>query len=127
MNVPDLLRNCLPEDWKRDLSVCNSVSWFPDENNCNHPPKDWLKLVWDYLSRHFTTAEHTRCLTNLPLIPLNLDQTPVLLAPLRHPSSIVVKRSKYDFLDDALGNVLKKIGLVVVSDCPCFVDRKSVV
>ena len=127
MNVPDLLRNCLPEDWKRDLSVCNSVSWFPDENNCNHPPKDWLKLVWDYLSRNFTTAEHTQCLTNLPLIPLNLDQTPVLLAPLRHPSSIVVKRSKYDFLDDALENVLKKIGLVVVSDCPCFVTQHPLV
>ncbi|XP_067020991.1 sacsin-like [Acropora muricata] len=127
MNVPDLLRNCLPEDWKRDLSVCNSVSWFPDENNCNHPPKDWLKLVWDYLSRNFTTAEHTQCLTNLPLIPLNLDQTPVLLAPLRHPSSIVVKRSKYDFLDDALGNVLKKIGLVVVTDCPCFVTQHPLV
>ena len=123
MNVPDLLRNCLPEDWKRDLSVCKSVSWFPDENNCNHPPKDWLKLVWEYLSRNFTTAEYIQCLTNLPLIPLNLDQTPVLLAPLCHPSSIVVKRSKYDFLNDALENVLKKIGLVIVNDCPCFVTQ----
>ena len=127
MNVPDLLRNCLPEDWKRDLSVCKSVSWFPDENNCNHPPKDWLKLVWEYLNRNFITAEHIQCLTNLPLIPLNLDQTPVLLAPLCHPSSIVLKRSKYDFLDDALENVLKKICLVVVNDCPCFVTQYPLV
>ena len=127
MNVPDLLRNCFPEDWKRDLSVCKSVSWFPDENNCNHPPKDWLKLVWEYLNRNFTKAEHIQCLTNLPLIPLNLDQTPVLLAPLCHPSSIVLQRSKYDFLDDALENVLKKIGLVVVNDCPCFVTQHPLV
>ena len=125
MNVPDLLRNSLPEDWKRNLAISKSVSWFPDENN--HPPKDWLKLVWEYLSRNFATAGYIQCLTNLPLIPLNLDHTPVLLAPLCHPSSIVVKRSKYDFLDDALENVLKKIGLVVVNDCPCFVTQHPLV
>ncbi|XP_015767806.1 PREDICTED: sacsin-like [Acropora digitifera] len=126
-NVPDLLRNCLPEDWKRDLSVGKSVSWFPDDNNFNHPSKDWLKSVWEYLSRKFTTAEHIECLTNLPLIPLDLEQTPVLLAPLCNPSGIVLKSAKYDFLDDALENVLKKIGLVVVSDCPCFVTQHPLV
>ena len=126
-HVPELLRSCLPEDWKRDLSVCKSVSWFPDKNNCNHPPKDWLKLVWEYLSRHFTSVEHIQYLTNLPLIPLNLDQTTVLLAPLCHPSSIVVKRSEYDVLDDALEDVLKKIGLVVVNDCPYFISQHPLV
>ena len=125
--MPELLRNCLPEDWKRDLTVCKSVPWFPGENNCNHPPKDWLKLVWEYLSRNFTTAAYIPCLTNLPLIPLNLDGKPVLLAPLRHPSSIVLRRSKYDFLDDAQENVLKKIGLVVVNDCPCFITQHPLV
>lgn len=126
MNVPDLLRNCLPEDWKWDISVCKPVSWFPGENNC-HPPKHWLKLVWEYLSRNFTTAEFIQCLTNLPLIPLNLDQTPVLLEPLCHTSIIVVRRSKHDFLDDALENALKKIGLVVVNDCSCFITRHPLI
>ena len=104
-HVPGLVWDCLPKDWKMYPSASVSVSWFPDDENCNHPPKVWLQLVWRYLASYFTSTKDIQCLTGLPLIPLNMFQTPVFMTKLCHPSRVVVKRFQWDCLDDILEDV----------------------
>ena len=122
-DVPTLLQQALPSEWNNG----NTVSWYPDDSNHNHPRKDWIKVVWIYLQEYFTTAEEIGSLGKLPLIPLSMAQTPVTLARLCHPSRVVVKRLNDDYLEDALTNVLKKLGLIVMSDYPTFISHHPAV
>ncbi|XP_068722037.1 sacsin-like [Montipora capricornis] len=126
-HVPGLLWDSLPKDWKMYHPASASVSWFPDEENCNHPPKVWLQLVWRYLAKHFTSTKDIQCLTGLPLIPLNMLQTPVFLTKLCHASTVVVKRFQWDCLDDIVEDVLKKIGIIVIHGCPDFIAQHPLV
>ena len=89
--------------------------------NHNHPPKSWLQLVWKYLGKHFTTAEDLQRLEDLPLVPLSMSHTPISLMPLCYRSRVVVKDFNYDCIDDAVSNVLRKIGLIVMLDFPAFI------
>ena len=123
-HAPGLLWNSLPKDWTIYSPASASVSWFPDRN---HPPKDWLQLVWRYLGKHFTSTKDIQCLTGLPLIPLNMLQTPVFLTQLWHPSRVVVKCFQWDCLDDILEDILKKIGIIVINDCPHFITQHPLV
>ena len=122
-DVPTLLQQALPSEWK----TANTVSWYPDDSNHNHPPKDWIKIVWRYLQEHFTTTEEILSLGKLPLIPLSMVQTPVSLTQLCHPSRVVAKRLKDDYLDDRLADVLKKLGLIVMKDYPTFIRHHPAV
>ena len=121
--MPSLLWKSLPLRWKEG----GSVFWYPDDKNHNHPPKVWLRLVWQYLGKHFTTVEDLQHLEDLPLIPLGLTQTPIPLTPLCHPSRVVVKGLNYDCIDDVVWNVLTKIGLIVMLDCPAFIRQHPAV
>ena len=122
-DVPSLLWHSLPLSWKDG----GSVSWYPDDMNHNHPPRSWLQLVWQYLGNHFTTAEDLQRLEGLPLIPLRMSHTPISLTPLWYRSRIVIKAFNYDCIDDAVSNVLTKIGLIVMLHCPAFIRHHPAV
>ena len=95
--------------------------------NHHHPPKGWLQLVWQYLGNYFTTAEDLQRLEGLPLIPLSMSQTAIPLTPLSYHSRVVVKGINYDCIDNAVSNVLTKIGLIVMLDCPAFIRHHPAV
>ena len=101
--------------------------WYPDDSNDNHPPRDWIKVVWRYLQEHFTTVEDILGLGKLPLIPLSMAGTPVTLTRLCHPSRVVVKRLNDDCLDDKLAVVLMQLGLIVMTDYPTFIRHHPAV
>ena len=115
-DLPSLLCEALPAEWNKG----NTVLWFPNDSSHNHPPRDWIKVVWRYLEEHFTTVEDIQTLGKLPLIPLSMTQTPVTLARICHPSRIVVKRLNDDCLDDTLTNVLRKLGVIIMDDFPAY-------
>ena len=122
-DVPSLLREALPPEWSKG----NTVSWYPDDRNHNHPSRHWITVVWRYLQEHFTTQEDIQRLVKLPLIPLGMTQTPVPLARLCSPSRVVVKCLNYDCLDDSLANVLKKLGLIIMNDFPPYLRHHPAV
>ena len=105
----------------------DTVAWFPDDINYNHPPRDWIKVVWRYLQEHFTTKDDIQGLGKLPLIPLSMAQTPVTMARLCYPSRVVVKRLNDDFLDDILTNALRKLGLIIMNDFPAYLRHHPAV
>ena len=122
-SVASLLWHSFPPNWKNG----ERVSWYPGATNQKHPPRDWIKLVWNYLGEFFTTAEEIQSLGPLPLIPLNISQTPVILTRLRRPSKVVVKRLNDTGLDDTLMNILRKLGVIVLSDLPTFISMHPAV
>ena len=122
-DVPSLLCEALPAEWKES----DTVSWFPDDTNHNHPPRDWIKVIWRYLQEHFTTEEDIQSLGQLPLIPLGMTQTPVTLARLRQPSRVIVKRLNDNFIDDTLSKVLSKLGVIIINDLPIYVRHHPAV
>ena len=122
-DVPSLLCEALPAEWNEG----DVVSWFPDDSKHNHPPRDWIKVVWRYLQEHFTTEEDIQSLGKLPLIPLSMTQTPVTLGRLCYPSRVVVKRLNDDSLDDTLTNVLRKLGIIIMNDFPTYVRHHPAV
>lgn len=121
--MPSLLRKSLPFGW----NIVNSVSWFPGDKNHNHPPRHWIQIVWRYLGNHFTTSKALQSLEGLPLIPLNMSETPVTLTQLSHPSKVVVKRLNWECIDEPLSEVLKKIGVFVIDDCLGFLSQHPAV
>ena len=56
-----------------------------------------------------------------------MPKTPVTLTRLCHPSTVVAKRLGGDVIDDALTDVLTKLGLVVLRDCPTFISHHPAV
>ncbi|KAL9966875.1 hypothetical protein ACROYT_G025012 [Oculina patagonica] len=115
-NVGTLLSKSLPPEW----SVGENVLWYPGVEN--HPPKDWLGLVWDYLGKNFATENELKMLENLPLLPIDMSQASVTLARLTQPSKIVVRSLHGDCLDDTLTGVLKELGVTVLQEYPNFIS-----
>ena len=122
-DIAVLLRQVLPSDWSKG----ENVLWYPNDKKKNHPPKDWITVVWGYLEKHFSSETELQHFGNLPLIPLSMSQNPVTLTRLRYPSSVVVKRFYDDYIDEAMTNVLANIGLIVLSDCPTFASHHPAV
>ena len=118
-----LLPQALPSEWAKG----NTVSWYPEDRNHNHPPRGWIKVVWRYLQEYFTDAQDIRTLGKLPLIPLSMSQTPVILTRLCDPSRVVVKRLHDYCLDDTVSGALIKLGLVIMSDYPTFISHHPAV
>ena len=56
-----------------------------------------------------------------------MAQTPVTLARLCHPSTVVVKRLNDDCLDDTLTNALRKLGLIIMIDFPAYLRHHPAV
>ena len=96
--------------------------WYPDDPSHNHPSRTWIRAVWNYLRRHFTTERDICQLERLPLIPLSMSQTPVTLTRLSRPSSTVVKQYNEESIDEILVNVLKRLGIIVLHDLPTFIS-----
>ena len=114
--MPSLLKKSLPFGWNN----VHSVSWFPGDTNLNHPQRHWIEIVWRYLGKHFTSSKALQNLEGLPLIPLNMSQTPVTLTQLSRPSNVVVKRLNWECIDEPLSEVLKTIGVLVIDDSLVF-------
>ena len=112
-----LLKESLPSDWSQGKTVL----WHPEDKNHNHPPRDWIELLWRYVREHFPTREKLHRLQNFSLIPVSMKQLTVTLKPLTQPSTVVIKSLGGDIIDDALIHVLTKMGGVVLTDCPDFV------
>ena len=114
--MPELLREALPSEWEgKDM-----VQWYPDDEQYNHPTRDWLKRVWDYFREQF---EKDLCkLKNLPLIPLDLSRHPIELTKMATPSKIVESKlsENNDILDASLCHVLKALGVIIMKNCPHF-------
>ena len=121
--MPPLLWESLPFGW----NIVHSVSWFPGDKKHNHPPRHWIQLVWRYLGKHFTTLKALQSLEGLPLIPLDISQTPIILTQLSHPSKVVVERLNWENIDAPLSEVLKKIGVLVIHHCPGFISQHPAV
>ena len=118
-----LLKESLPSDWSQGKTVL----WHPEDKNHNHPPRDWIELIWRYVREHFPTREKLHRLQNFSLIPVSMKQSTVTLKPLTQPSTVVIKSLGGDIIDDALIHVLTKMGGVVLTDCPDFIlDHPSV-
>ena len=91
--------------------------WFPGDRNYNHPSREWLKGLWRYLRETFPTADDLFRFENLPLIPLDLSQVPVILTKLNKPSKVVV--SKLDGrLEKPVVDVLKVLGVMIMQEYP---------
>ena len=119
-----LLKESLPSDWSQGKTVL----WYPEDKKHNHPPRDWIELIWRYVRDHFPTRERLHRLQNFSLIPVSIEQTVVTLKPLAQPSTVVIKSLGEDIIDDTLIHVLTKMGGVVLTDCPDFIlDHPSVV
>ena len=119
-----LLKKSLPSDWSQGKTVL----WYPEDKKHNHPPRDWIELIWRYVRDHFPTRERLHRLQNFSLIPVSMEQTVVTLKPLAQPSTVVIKSLGEDVIDDTLIHVLTKMGGVVLTDCPDFIlDHPSVV
>ena len=112
-----LLKESLPSDWSQGKTVL----WYPEDKKHNHPPRDWIELIWRYVRDHFPTRERLHRLENFSLIPVSMEQTPVTLKPLAQPSTLVIKSLGEDIIDDALIHVLTKMGGSVLTDCPDFI------
>lgn len=117
--MPGLLRQALPSQWSQG----ETVLWYPNDKNQNHPPENWIRLIWWYLGENFHTPKDIQRFSNLPLIPVSPAQSPVTLTQLCYPSRVVVKCCFGDAIDDRLTNLLKKLGLIILTDCPTFVTR----
>ena len=97
-DVPGLLHQALPSQWSQG----ETVSWYPNDKNQNHPPERWIRLVWRYLRENFHSAEDVQCFGDLPLLPVNLAQTPITLTRLCYPSRVIFKCLFDDAIDDHL-------------------------
>ena len=118
-----LLKESLPYDWSQGKTAL----WDPDDQNHNHPPRDWIKLIWRYLRDHFPATERLQRLQNFSLIPVSMEQPTVTLKPLTQPSTVVIQSLGGDVIDDALMHVLTEIGGDVLTECPHFViDHPSI-
>ena len=109
----------LPPDWSNG----DRIQWNPGDRNQNHPTKEWLSRVWDYLREHFVTDEDLSRLEKLPLIPLDLSKVPITLTRLKKPSKVVIRRLDNDYLEKILSDVLTNLGVIVIEDCPAFWKR----
>ena len=118
-DIPGLLHQALPSQWSHG----ETVLWYPNDKNQNHPPENWIRLVWRYLRENFHSAKDIQRFSNLPLIPVSPAQTPVTLTRLCYPSRVIAKCLFGDVIDDPLMNLLKKLGLIVLTDCPTFVTH----
>ena len=110
-DVPALLGMALPPEWLEG----DVAQWFPGDGN--HPSRDWLKGVWRYLREAFPTADDLFRFENLPLIPLDLSQVPVILTRLKKPSKVVVAKLD-NRLEKPVVNVLKVLGVIIMQECP---------
>lgn len=113
-DVPTLLRKALPTEWLTG----DKAQWYPGDGNLNHPSRDWLKRVWRYLRETFVTSDDLCRLENLPLIPLNFSQVPVILTRLKNPSKVVVSRLNSDRLNNLMVKTLKVLGVIIMQECP---------
>ena len=112
-----LLKESLPCDWSKGKTVL----WHPEDKNQNHPPRQWIKLIWRYLRDHFPTRDELQQLQNFSLIPQGMKGTSVTLKPLCLPSTLIIRSLGGDVIDDSLMHVLTKIGGNVLTDCPDFI------
>lgn len=92
--------------------------WYPGDGNHIQPSRDWLKGVWRYLRETFLTSDELGRLENLPLIPLDLSQVPVILTRLKNPSKVVVSRLNDDRLNNPMVDILKVLGVMIMQECP---------
>ena len=92
------------------------MTWNVGEER--HPPEGWLKALWSYLRRHF--IDDLSPFENQPLVQVSMSEGKVTLARLRSRSVLVLQSSTFGRLDDAVVDVLKKVGVVVIPALPQF-------
>ena len=112
-DIPALLGKALPPEWLEG----DVAKWYPGDENYNHPSKDWLNGMWHYLRATFPTEDDLLRLENLPLIPLDLSQDPVILTRLKKPSKVVVSKLE-SRLEKPVVKVLKVLGVMIMKECP---------
>ena len=122
-DVKALLPQALPFEWSKG----NTVSWYPEDQNYKHPPKEWIGRVWRYLQINFANAGDVLSLGELPLIPLSMSKTPVTLARLCEPSRVVVKQIYGHYLDNGVSDILIKLGVLIMTDYPSFIGNHPAV
>ena len=122
-DVKALLPQALPFEWSKG----NTVSWYPEDQNYKHPPKEWIGRVWRYLQINFANAGDVLSLGELPLIPLSISKTPVTLARLCEPSRVVVKQIYGHYLDNGVSDILIKLGVLIMTDYPSFIGNHPAV
>ena len=122
-DVKALLPQALPFEWSKG----NTVSWYPENQNYKHPPKEWIGRVWRYLQINFANAGDVLSLGELPLIPLSMSKTPVTLARLCEPSRVVVKQIYGHYLDNGVSDILIKLGVLIMTDYPSFIGNHPAV
>ena len=95
---------------ERGWSNSHELQWSPTE--------DWLRCIWEYLNKHFKTAEDLSKMNNLPLVPLELSK--VTLTKLTNRSKIVVQELDEECLEENVRFALEKLGVIVLKALPDF-------
>ncbi|EPY87075.1 sacsin [Camelus ferus] len=91
------------------------VQWYPFDEDKNHPPVSWLKMVWKNLYIHF--SEDLTLFDEMPLIPraaLEEGQTCVDLVRLRIPSLVILEDESEAQLPEFLADIVQKLGGIVL-------------
>jgi sacsin len=78
------MKEALPKEWKNEIKK-STVVWIP--GNSDHPGKDWLKNLWEYIYLHF--QNQLTKLKGLPIIPVRKEKHQVILAFLDASSKII--------------------------------------
>ncbi|KAJ0070629.1 hypothetical protein NL108_016966 [Boleophthalmus pectinirostris] len=104
-------RSHMPEEWKK--SEKSLVTW--EVSRDRHPPLNWLQDFWRFLQSHFRDL---RCLTGLPLIPVNTvsSSQPVTLAKIQSNPTLIFEKSKQAALPDTIIQLVNKVGGTVVKE-----------
>ena len=109
-HLQKLLWKVIPEEWVRGG---NTLAWYPGRKS--HPPKSWLKHLWQWL-KHQSLASFEA----YPLIPHSSKGNDFILK-LRKHSSVIMKQWSYLSLPDSVAAVLRKCQCVVLESVPEYV------
>ncbi|XP_028392515.1 sacsin-like [Dendronephthya gigantea] len=120
-DIKPLLWENLPSDWSCNyLPQLETVAWNQEAER--HPSLAWLELVWKWINENYPSRLGD--FNGMPLIPVS-TKSPSSMARLRQNSTVIV--SKHPMCNEKLSNavreLLKRSGCVVVEELPAFVKH----
>ena len=94
------------------------IKWETSGSGQQYPPAGWLEEVWLYLYKNFPS-----CLDpfqGLHLIQVETSSESTILAQLQKRTTLVVREVNGSGLNEAMSNILRKLGLTIIDALPDF-------
>ncbi|CAH1796047.1 unnamed protein product [Owenia fusiformis] len=117
VEVARLIPETLPPDWLQT----EQVTWLPGNEGLNHPPREWLEHLWEYLHKYF--HHDLRAFEDLPILPINNpgeSSNEIILVPLSSIAGLVMKSAEGLYLDDVVCGTLEALGVIIIEDLPQY-------